>query len=1248
MINLLYGWSTTTVSDFSNFKSDGIDSNFKLNIINYWRENKISGNAPSGRISCAFSYDNKSSSAVLLGGYNDGNILPDMWVYDPINNKWYQESNVPPQPRYGHKIVNIGNGRFFLFGGIGENGYLNDTWIYDFKTGWEKKNNYIITPSSRAYFDLCYNIDDNKIYLFGGKNENIYYNDLWMYDIINDSWSFVNIITSSPCARCGHGMTYITENKKIIVFGGETQQGYYLNDLNDLWVFDTINRNWQCLQQNIDLPNKPSKRAYFGFSYIQSIKRTILFGGYPLNNETWLYDFNSNQWVQGKTDNGPEMRSYLCMTVIDDSIPYIFGGFGETYYNDTWKYLVRSSGSIETTPLIPKTSNVSWKYLVPNINPLPSSSSIYFQIARTNDIQNWDNVFRGYDATPNTYFQIKDTNKIDISNVCNNYKYIKIKFYFYTDTPPLGPELNYFSVSYNCLPNQPILLTPANNSRTNIIKPTFIWNQPDDLDDEKDPVFYHIMIDSNSNFSRPLVDKIVLISSYTSEISLYEGKWYWKVYTSEITEISTRTYSETFMLVIDTHPPGVIKSITALPHYTQNRSIELRWTSPGDDGTVGPLYNYRYIVCYSTVEPILTEIQWNNIPSENKRINTVFLTYPGDEERGFIDNLPYDGTTFYFAMKIQDQAGNISPISLISVSACTNSKPIVNIQQPDGTYPLSGKANIQWTYYDPDPNDTISSISIILSSDTGNNYNIVIASGLPVTTSYYWNTKEVKNGSVYKIKVLVKDRRGLIGENVSSTFTVININEKPIVNISTDCPINNGIVSGIIDVNLIVYDPNLTDTHYFNVWFSTNNGNSYTELISTTSIPFFKLDTTKYINGTNYKLKIIVTDSGSEEYSPLSSEIIYDFSISNNNLPPNKFNLIYPLDNTQVSPLRVKLIWENKGDPNLEDIVNYTLIYSLTENFDVSVSTIINNLTGTSYILSKKDNLNRNTTYYWKVVANDELGLKQNCDKIFKFITTDEYRAISSDGLVSVHVLSNLPTDGYIFVDEIINEYYDLIKQSELNIVDDRLIKLLNSKIYNVRIYNILDEQPISVENIKMEISFIYNDNNDDGYYDKVDVPIDNLKILYLDEKLKQCKLPEDKQSIDKSSRKINCISNKIGLFTLSATNIPKKLISNIKIFPNPFVAGKQNTKIRYVLTKDSSVKIEIYTLTGTNVRKWYYQPGIELKSKGQPEGYTNEQDWDGQNDTGEIVANGMYLIIIEAKNETEFQREMKYVAVIK
>lgn len=96
---------------------------------------------------------------------------------------------------------------------------------------------------------------------------------------------------------------------------------------------------------------------------------------------------------------------------------------------------------------------------------------------------------------------------------------------------------------------------------------------------------------------------------------------------------------------------------------------------------------------------------------------------------------------------------------------------------------------------------------------------------------------------------------------------------------------------------------------------------------------------------------------------------------------------------------------------------------------------------------------------------------------------------------------------------------------------------------------------------------------------------------------------------------------------------------SNLKIysFPNPFNPLKEKVKIKYFLPGKGNVdvSIKIYNLAGELIK--------EIDEGRKEKGYSYFIDWDGKNKADNMVANGIYLCLIEAENH-----EICKIAVIK
>lgn len=76
--------------------------------------------------------DEPSASMVVFGGFQDGERVNEVAVYNLKTNVWqrvkYPEHALVPCARSGHSAV-VSNGQMYMFGGKGENSVkLNDLW----------------------------------------------------------------------------------------------------------------------------------------------------------------------------------------------------------------------------------------------------------------------------------------------------------------------------------------------------------------------------------------------------------------------------------------------------------------------------------------------------------------------------------------------------------------------------------------------------------------------------------------------------------------------------------------------------------------------------------------------------------------------------------------------------------------------------------------------------------------------------------------------------------------------------------------------------------------------------------------------------------------------------------------------------------------------------------------------------------------------------------------------------------------
>lgn len=229
-------------------------------------------------------------------------------------------------------------------------------------------------PSARAYHSSVLT-NDHKIVVFGGFSVTTsidLYNDTYLYDIKNNTWSELHDGTGdAPSKRFLHKCVYDAVRNTMYLFGGEVDTDNTTSE--ELWKFDLTTNTWSEITIT---GTKPTKRGAHNLeingNYI------YLFGGLdglPPNdtvyNEFWRLDIVNSEWTQNLSATNKN-RSHASSVIIDDKI-YIFGGLDEdsnalndiiTYdvNNNTWDLSFYSGGTPGTT-IPPKLSNSSMDLL---------------------------------------------------------------------------------------------------------------------------------------------------------------------------------------------------------------------------------------------------------------------------------------------------------------------------------------------------------------------------------------------------------------------------------------------------------------------------------------------------------------------------------------------------------------------------------------------------------------------------------------------------------------------------------------------------------------------------------------------------------------------------------------------------------------------------------------------------------------------------------------------------------------------
>ncbi|RMD42570.1 hypothetical protein DV735_g2542, partial [Chaetothyriales sp. CBS 134920] len=224
---------------------------------------------------------------IVFGGdtkMDDSDVLDDtLYLLNTSSRQWSRASPPGPRPpgRYGHTL-NIVGSKIYIFGGQVEGYFFNDLVAFDL--------NALQNPNNQWEF-LMQNDDDNtstatrpaprtnhtmisyndQMYLFGGTNGTIWFNDVWTYDPKSNTWTQLDCIGYIPAPREGHSAALV--NDVMYVFGGRTEEG---TDLGDLAAFRISSKRWYTFQ---NMGPSPSPRS--GHSMTAFGKQIIVVAGEP-------------------------------------------------------------------------------------------------------------------------------------------------------------------------------------------------------------------------------------------------------------------------------------------------------------------------------------------------------------------------------------------------------------------------------------------------------------------------------------------------------------------------------------------------------------------------------------------------------------------------------------------------------------------------------------------------------------------------------------------------------------------------------------------------------------------------------------------------------------------------------------------------------------------------------------------------------------------------------------------------------
>lgn len=147
-------------------------------------------------------------------------------------------------------------------------------------------------PSPRGLVSMAYDAKSDRVIIFGGQigiinsGDYIDYDDTWAYDLTDNQWTQMKPL-SVPTVRSGAELAYDVESDRVIMFGGFSSSIFWADE----WAYDYNTNTWMKIAKG------PGNRFGTSMAYDEESDRIILFGGWYMNmsgfieNDTWAYDF---------------------------------------------------------------------------------------------------------------------------------------------------------------------------------------------------------------------------------------------------------------------------------------------------------------------------------------------------------------------------------------------------------------------------------------------------------------------------------------------------------------------------------------------------------------------------------------------------------------------------------------------------------------------------------------------------------------------------------------------------------------------------------------------------------------------------------------------------------------------------------------------------------------------------------------------------------------------------------------------
>ncbi|XP_030074988.1 protein GLUTELIN PRECURSOR ACCUMULATION 3 [Microcaecilia unicolor] len=214
------------------------------------------GPTPESRVGHSATFDPGTRRVYVFGGSKNQKWFNDMHILDTVSWRWSMVKACGKVPPLAYHSSTFFRGELFIFGGVfprphpEPDGCSDSLYIFDPQNEiWYQPIVQGRKPAARSGHSAC--LLQRDLYVFGGWDTPICFNDLHVLDLGLMEFSPVEVSGHSPSPRSWHASAVVSDSRFLIHGGYDGNQA-----LSDAFSFDAKTRNWTAIVSDA-LPQEP-------------------------------------------------------------------------------------------------------------------------------------------------------------------------------------------------------------------------------------------------------------------------------------------------------------------------------------------------------------------------------------------------------------------------------------------------------------------------------------------------------------------------------------------------------------------------------------------------------------------------------------------------------------------------------------------------------------------------------------------------------------------------------------------------------------------------------------------------------------------------------------------------------------------------------------------------------------------------------------------------------------------------------